>query len=257
MRRDFDTINPKTHPFIIVSSPETEKDAHPFWYAAVLGVFHADVQHAGDDSRDFRFKKMEFLWVRWLGVVPGHSFGQRQAKLPKIGFVPDSDEFAFGFLDPSHVVRGCHLIPSFKDGKTQDLLTTDLQGESLGRVGTEGDDWANYYVGMYVNRHQQTNQLLTVSSSLYSFVDRDMFMRFLGIGIGHRSQHSVRAEEVDDSQTFSIDDDESDDGVEDTDCDDENEDDDTLDDDTLDDEDEDPDSVEEIFDDDDLGYDDL
>lgn len=147
MRRDFDTVNPKTHLFVMVPSPETEQGCHPFWYAAVLGVFHADVQYAGNDSRDFRFKRMEFLWVRWLGMVPGHSFGRRQATLPKIGFIPDSDEFAFGFLDPSHVVRGCHLIPSFIDGKTKDLLTTDL-GVSLGRVGTEKDDWTNYSVGM-------------------------------------------------------------------------------------------------------------
>ena len=146
MRRDFDTVNSTTHPFIMVSSPETEKGAHPFWYAAVLGVFHADVQYTAEDSRDFRHNRMEFLWVRWLGVVPGHSFGKKHARLPKIGFVPDSDEFAFGFLDPSHVVRGCHLIPSFVDGKTQDLLSTD--GRSLGRVGTEDDDWANYYIGM-------------------------------------------------------------------------------------------------------------
>ena len=149
MRRDFDTVNPKTHPFVMVPSPETEQGAHSFWYAAVLGVFHADVQHAGNDSQDFRFKRMDFLWIRWLGVVPGYTFGKRQAKLPKIGFVPDSDEFAFGFLDPSHVIRGCHLIPSFTDGKTPDLLTTD--GVSLGRVGTEGDDWSNYFVGMQVN----------------------------------------------------------------------------------------------------------
>jgi hypothetical protein len=146
MRRDFDTVNSTTHPFIMVSSPETEKGAHPFWYAAVLGVFHADVQYSGGDSQDFRYNRMEFLWVRWLGVVPGRSFGKRHAQLPKIGFVPDSDEFAFGFLDPSHVIRGCHLIPSFVDGKTQDLLSTE--GSSLGRVGTEDDDWANYYVGM-------------------------------------------------------------------------------------------------------------
>ncbi len=147
MRRDFDTVNPKTHPFIMVPSPETEQGAHPFWYAAVLGVFHADVQHVGSESRDFRFKRMEFLWVRWLGMVPGCTFGKKQAKLPKIGFVPDSDEFAFGFLDPSHVIRGCHLIPSFIDGKTQDLLMTD-SGVSLGRIGTEEDDWTNYTVGM-------------------------------------------------------------------------------------------------------------
>ncbi len=38
MRQDFDTINPKTH---------------LFWYAAVLRIFHADVQYAGNDSQDF------------------------------------------------------------------------------------------------------------------------------------------------------------------------------------------------------------
>jgi hypothetical protein len=148
MRREFDTINPKTHPFVMVPSPETETGTHPFWYAAVLGVFHADIQHAGNDSRDFRFRRMEFLWVRWLGVVPGHRFGRMHAKLPKIGFIPDSDEFSFGFLDPSLVVRGCHLVPSFADRKTQGLLTTE--GPSLGRVGTnpEEGDWASYYVGM-------------------------------------------------------------------------------------------------------------
>ncbi len=31
--------------------------------------------------------------------------------------------------------------------------------------------------------------MLTVQS--YSFVDRDMFMRFLGIGIGHCGQHTT------------------------------------------------------------------
>ena len=146
MRRDFDTINPKTHPFVMVPSPETDAGAHPFWYAAVLGVFHADVQHASMHSQDFRFKRMEFLWVRWLGVVPDYPFGRKHAKLPKIGFIPDSDEFAFGFLDPSLVVRGCHLIPSFVDGKTQSLLRTE--GPSQGRPETEEDDWANYHVGM-------------------------------------------------------------------------------------------------------------
>ncbi len=58
-------------------------------------------------------------WV-W---VPDRSFGRHQARLPKIGFLPDSDEFAFGFLGPSLVLRGCHLIPAFEDGRTTELLT--------------------------------------------------------------------------------------------------------------------------------------
>ena len=88
----------------MVASPETEPGAHPFWYAAVMGVFHANVQHVGAASRNYRFQRVEFLWVRWLGVVPDSSFGRTEAALPKIGFVPDSHEYAFGFLDPSLVL---------------------------------------------------------------------------------------------------------------------------------------------------------
>ena len=151
MCRDFDTINPRTHPFIILPSPETEVGAYPFWYACVLGIFHADVQHTGlnrDNGRDFHFKKLEFLWVRWLGVVPDYACGRKQAKLPKIGFVPDSDEFAFGFLDPSLVIRGCHLIPAFADSRTSALLQTRGPTEARQMLGID-DDWASYYVGMY------------------------------------------------------------------------------------------------------------
>jgi len=91
---------------------------------------------------------MEFLWVRWLGVVPGHSFGRRHARLPKVGFVPDTDEFSFGFLDPALVIRGCHVLPSFVDGKTTDLLATEGPTEARPTRNGEGDDWANFYVGM-------------------------------------------------------------------------------------------------------------
>ncbi|KIM41098.1 hypothetical protein M413DRAFT_48283, partial [Hebeloma cylindrosporum] len=150
----------------IVPSPEVEANsaAHPFWYGAVIGIFHADVQHAGSRSRDFGWKSMDFLWIRWLGVVPGHSFGRKQAKLPKLGFVPDTDEYAFGFLDPGLVLQGCHLIPAFGDGRTSELLRAE--GPTEARRDGETDDWANYYAGI--------------------FVDRDMFMRYLGGGIGHK-----------------------------------------------------------------------
>ncbi|KAF8951473.1 hypothetical protein BDZ97DRAFT_1684491 [Flammula alnicola] len=148
IRRDYDTVNPRTHPFIMVSSPEVESNpnAHPFWYGAVIGVFHADVQHTGSKSRSFGWKPMDFLWVRWLGVVPGHSFGQKQAKLPKLGFIPETDDYAFGFLDPSLVIRGCHLLPAFVDGRTSELLETRAPTEA--RLNGQIDDWANYYVGM-------------------------------------------------------------------------------------------------------------
>jgi hypothetical protein len=89
---------------------------------------------------------MEFLWVRWFGVEPGHRWGFKTARLPKIGFVPDTDDSAFGFLDPSLVIRGCHLVPSFANGRTSELLcTSDL---TAARRPDETDDWVNYYVMM-------------------------------------------------------------------------------------------------------------
>ena len=132
----------------MVASPEVGPNTHPFWYASVIGIFHADVQHTGSCSRDFKPHRMEFLWVWWLGVVPARSSGRKQAKLPKVGFVPDSDEFAFGFLDPALIIRGCHLLPSFVDGKTTDLLATKGPTEPEARMKKEGDDWTYFYIGM-------------------------------------------------------------------------------------------------------------
>ena len=43
------TINPTTHPDIMVKSPETGSDAQPFWYARVIGIFHA----LGDSKSEF------------------------------------------------------------------------------------------------------------------------------------------------------------------------------------------------------------
>jgi hypothetical protein len=121
-------------------------NSHPFWYAAVLRIYHAYVQHVGPNAGSFRPKKMEFLLVRWLGLVPQRSFGTKAAKLPQIGFVPETDDYAFSFLDTSLIIRGCHLLPSFVDGRTSNLLS--IAGRSLARPNSEEDDWVAYNVGM-------------------------------------------------------------------------------------------------------------
>jgi hypothetical protein len=146
VRRDQDSMNPRTHCDVMVMSRESGP-GHPFWYARVLGVFHAQVYHIGPSAKNRSKQNMEFLWVRWFGTVPGYRFGPKLARLPKIGFLSDTDESAFGFLDPSLVVRGCHLIPAFVDGRTSDLLTIP---NSIARPLGEKDDWAAFYVMMYV-----------------------------------------------------------------------------------------------------------
>ncbi|KAF8156767.1 hypothetical protein B0H34DRAFT_789464 [Crassisporium funariophilum] len=151
LQRDSDTVNPQTHPNITHGSPEVEEGAEPYWYARVIG------------ARGVR--RMDFLWVRWLGKEHRYDSGSRRALLPKIGFVESTDEFAFSFVDPANVVRGCHLIPAFHEGRTVNLLPVP---QSVSRCLNPGDvdDWVNFYVNI--------------------FVDRDMFMRYFGGGgIGH------------------------------------------------------------------------
>ena len=145
IRRDQDTMNPRNRCDIMVQSHEDSANAHPFWYARVLGVFHAQVLHTGPLAQNRSIQHMEFLWVRWFGIIEGHQYGAKIARLPKIGFLGETDASAFGFLDPSLIVRGCHLIPAFMDGRTSDLLKTK---SSLGRPVGEIDDWAAFYVMM-------------------------------------------------------------------------------------------------------------
>lgn len=68
------------------------------------------------------------------------------ARLPQIGFVPDSDGSAFGFLDPSMVLRGCHLVPALAAGRTSELLRT--VSLTAARHPEETDDWERFYVIM-------------------------------------------------------------------------------------------------------------
>ncbi|PCH44467.1 hypothetical protein WOLCODRAFT_154510 [Wolfiporia cocos MD-104 SS10] len=69
----------------------------------------------------------------------------------------------FGFLDPDNVLRAVHLIPAFADGRTDRLLGSS----STRQIHGEDDmDYENYYVNM------------------------DMFMRYLGGGVGHKGSMS-------------------------------------------------------------------
>ncbi|KAF8835227.1 hypothetical protein BDN67DRAFT_1015721 [Paxillus ammoniavirescens] len=155
---------------IMMLSGERGPDTHPFWYAHVLGAFHIDVEYIGTNPCTKR--TMDFLWVRWFGVVPGYCWGLKQARLPKIGFIPNSSS-TFGFLDPSLVLRACHLIPAFADGHTDSLQS----GPSTARAADEVNDWSSYYVNI--------------------FADRDMFAHFTGIGVGHAVQSPLSMDDQD------------------------------------------------------------
>jgi hypothetical protein len=64
---------------MMVLSPETGPSTHPYWYAQVLGVFHAQVLHTGPSATNWSVQHMEFLWVRWFGIDPVHHYGHKVA----------------------------------------------------------------------------------------------------------------------------------------------------------------------------------
>ena len=150
IRRDGDTINTRTYPDIMVTSPETGPNAQPYWYARVIGIFHAMVSstHPELEGAARSRHRMDFLWVRWFGMEPGqYRHGFQFGRLPKIGFVESTDNYAFTFLDPAQVIRGAHLIPTFAEGRTSGLLPAK---KSIAHIlnPNEEDDWVNFYVNM-------------------------------------------------------------------------------------------------------------
>lgn len=145
LRRSQDSINIQTHSDVMVIAHEDQDNSHPYWYARVIGIFHADVYYRDPDSGNTDIKHMDFLWVRWFGRDPTYRSGIDTRRLPRIGFVPNDDDLAFGFLSPDVVLRAAHLIPGFAHEKTQDLLPH----ESMARQPKEDNlDWRYYYVNM-------------------------------------------------------------------------------------------------------------
>ncbi|TFK58883.1 hypothetical protein BDN72DRAFT_948719 [Pluteus cervinus] len=136
--------------------PKSGMDPHPFWYARVLGVFHARVYFRQTQKTTL----IPFLWVRWFGRDPEWLSGPAALRLDRIGFIPPDQPDAFGFIHPSIVIRPCHLIPTFSIPRTNKFI-----GASIAR--NHGGDWENYY--------------------LSRFSDRDLMMRYLGLGVGHRN----------------------------------------------------------------------
>jgi hypothetical protein len=147
-----DSLNPQVprHGDIMLLSPENEnenEDPHPYWYARILGIYHADICYTGPNSTISRDpQRMEFLFVRWFGRDLTPRPGWKEKCLFWLGFVPGNDETAFGFLDPAQVIRSVHLIPAFAWGHATKYL---LERSIIARGMKEpDDDWQLYYVAM-------------------------------------------------------------------------------------------------------------
>ncbi|KAM5537746.1 hypothetical protein V8D89_008514, partial [Ganoderma adspersum] len=163
MRRDQDSVNPRTHPDIMMLVPDDA--THPYLYARVIGMFHVMAYRTGDDlegNDDTEPELIHVLWVRWFDLDPRAPGGFKARRLPRLRWASLDDD-AFGFLSPAQVLRAVHLMPAFAHGQSDRALP----GFSVARRDDEDDtDWDYHYVGI--------------------FVDRDMLMRYRGGAVGHQ-----------------------------------------------------------------------
>lgn len=118
--------------------PETAPRSH-FLYARVVKAYHAHVYYEGSPSTPPKLMRFDFLWGRWydLGNEPPFS-------LRALRFSPVLGGSAFDFIDPSHVIRGAHILPAFYHGRRMDNETPRSS------LADDGNDWMMYYVGRYV-----------------------------------------------------------------------------------------------------------
>ena len=145
VRREQDVINPTTPHrdiMLLATTPNNDVD-HPFLYARVLGIYHANVVYTGDGVQSYQARRFEFLWVRWY-QYQGQNVRWCDLKLDVLAFPPLSSEGAFGFVDPGNIIRACHVIPAFSNGKR-------YRGEvDLSRCANDSRDWSRYYVNRWV-----------------------------------------------------------------------------------------------------------
>lgn len=138
IRREEDIINLRSEPNVMVLRQDYSS-AHgtPYRYARVLGIYHANVRLIAElrnGARDYTPHRIDFLWVRWY-VSCGNP---APLSLEELQFEPLGSSAAFGFVDPSQVLRAAHLTPRFSKGR--------LDEQRLSPWMSKTPLWKSYYV---------------------------------------------------------------------------------------------------------------
>ena len=153
MRRDYDIVNPKKHANVMAVSPgfdptlNQSEDGHPFVYARVLGIYHADVVYTISSSGISQAHTMEFLFVQWYQRDTSYNAGFLHRRLHRLSLCDANLDASFGFLDPDDIIWGCHLIPAFACGRAAANVTTpdsDIVADPPEAIY----DWRYYYVNL-------------------------------------------------------------------------------------------------------------
>jgi hypothetical protein len=142
--RGRDVVNPNYDRRFVMVQHALEDGAassHPWRYARVLKVFHADVAL----SSSLPLQHIEFLWVRWFQTDQTHHFGAGALRLERVHYLPEVDTDATAFVLISRVIRAIQMCPATR-------YKVDVRrpyGRSMAHDTSEGD-YHYHYVGRCV-----------------------------------------------------------------------------------------------------------
>lgn len=137
-----DVINPKTsHCNIMVLRAENDMgpQGHRYIYGKVLGIYHTNVIFIGVGMVDYTPIRMECLWVWWYEPIDEVSTWD-SSTMDRVRFPSVTHNHSFDFLDPTDVLRGCHIIPAFARKRRRP------DGSGLSACAGDKNDWRIYYV---------------------------------------------------------------------------------------------------------------
>lgn len=158
MRRNQDSINPRTHPDIMMLAP---LDAvHPYLYARVSSIFHVNAYRLEPDAIEHPEPQLlHVLWVRWYDLDTTRPGGFDHYRPHRLKFADLHNE-PFGFISPGQVLRGVHIYPASHYGHSLSpslpycgTITSysdrhHIIDEDTEEGPTSNEDWKFYYVGM-------------------------------------------------------------------------------------------------------------
>lgn len=119
---------------------EPSSESSRFRYGRILGTYHVKAMYTGVGMPNHNSHRIEFLWVRWYDQVGQAETGWSHRRLDRVRFAPLDDADAFDILDPSDVLRGCHIIPRFSLGRKH------LDSTGMSELAKDASDWREYYV---------------------------------------------------------------------------------------------------------------
>ena len=126
---------------VMVYTPTLQEGENEHWsYANILRIYRVTVCTTSNPEP----QTLTVLWVRWMERSEFGLTGPNSRNYARVSFVPWSGTpgSTFDFVDPSHIIRACHLIPAFNLGRTHNLLDPSLVRDKKG-------DWCAYYANRY------------------------------------------------------------------------------------------------------------